>query len=39
MIKSKKIRWVEHIAHTVRKMNAYKVLAEMFERKRSLGKP
>jgi hypothetical protein len=39
MIKSKKIRWEEHVACMVRKMNAYKMLAEKFERKRSLGRP
>jgi hypothetical protein len=39
MIKSKRMRWAGHVAHTGEKRNAYRVLVGKPEGKRSLGRP
>jgi hypothetical protein len=39
MIKSRRIRWVEHIAHTKWKRNAYRMLGGKPEGKTQLGRP
>jgi hypothetical protein len=39
MIKSRRMRWAEHVARTGEKRNAYKILVRKPEGKRPLGKP
>jgi hypothetical protein len=39
MIKSRRMRWAQHIAGTRKKMNVYRILLGKPERKRPLGKP
>jgi hypothetical protein len=39
MIKSRRMRWVGHVALMGEKRNAYKILVEKPEGKRSLGRP
>jgi hypothetical protein len=39
MIKSRRIRWAEHVAHMGDKMTAYGVLVGKREGKRLLGRP
>jgi hypothetical protein len=39
MIKSRKMRWVGHVAHMGEKRNAYRILVETPEGKRPLGRP
>jgi hypothetical protein len=39
LIKSRKVRWAGHVAHTGQKRKAYKVLMGKPERKKSLGRP
>jgi hypothetical protein len=39
MIKSRRMRWAEHVARMGEKRNAYRVLVGKLERKRLLGRP
>jgi hypothetical protein len=39
MIKSRRIRWAGHVARTVEKMNAYRILVGNPGGKRPLGRP
>jgi hypothetical protein len=39
MIKSKRMRWEEHVTQMGEKRNAYKILLGKSERKKPLGKP
>jgi hypothetical protein len=39
VIKSKRIKWVGHVAHMGETRNSYKILAEKPEWKRPLGRP
>jgi hypothetical protein len=39
MIKSRRMRWAEHVARTVEKRNGYRILVGKPEGKRSLEKP
>jgi hypothetical protein len=38
MIKSRRIRWVQQVAHMGQKMNAHSILVEKSEGKRPLGR-
>ncbi|KAJ4446173.1 hypothetical protein ANN_12866 [Periplaneta americana] len=38
-IKSRRLRWAEHVARMSESINAYRVLVERSERQRPLGKP
>jgi hypothetical protein len=39
MIKSRRMRWAEHVARTREKRNAYRIFVGKPEGKRSLGRP
>jgi hypothetical protein len=39
MIKSKRMRWAEHVARMGEKRNAYRILVGQQEGKRPLGRP
>jgi hypothetical protein len=39
MIKSRRMRWVGHVARMVEKMNVYRILVGKPEGKRPLGRP
>jgi hypothetical protein len=39
MIKSRRVRWAEHVARMGEKRNAYRILVENPEGKRPLGRP
>ena len=39
VIKSRRVRWVEHVAHSGEKINAYRILVGKPWGKRKLGKP
>jgi hypothetical protein len=39
MIKSRKMRWAEHVARMEEKRNAYRILVGKQEGKRPLGRP
>jgi hypothetical protein len=39
MIKSRRMRWAEHVAQMGEKRNAYRILVGNLEEKRPLGRP
>jgi hypothetical protein len=39
MIKSRRMRWAEHVARMGQKSNAYRILVGMPQEKRPLGRP
>jgi hypothetical protein len=39
MIKSRRMRWAEHVAHTGERRGVYRVLVGKLEGKRPLGRP
>jgi hypothetical protein len=39
MIKSRRMRWAEHVARVGEKRNVYRILMGKTERKRPLGRP
>ena len=38
-IKSRRMRWVEHVAHTGKKRGAYRIFVVRPERRRPFGRP